>query len=542
MKLRNLLLVVIGAISLLLYYCSSNEKGLQVMSFNIRYDNPDDGNNAWTNRKAMVFSFLNDQQPDIIGFQEVLKHQFVQLQEELDNYHYVGAGRDDGKDKGEFVPIFYRNDKYELLASSHFWLSETPEVFGSKSWGAALPRIVTWVQLKDLEKGYIFYVFNTHFSHVSNYARNESALLLLNKIKTIAGEAPVLLTGDFNAPPSERMYKTICDHWAGYVPMWDSRFLTVNKTDENHATFNGFNPETKELCIDHIFVNAFFDVKNFSTSRVIEDNVYLSDHYPIMSELNFRLKQRVNTSPTKKLIQSLAPPLITNGQLVFKDSLAVSIKPQGRNATIHYTLDGSEPDTNSTQYHKQIFVKQTCTIKARSFNEGMYPSKTSQQYLLRKTRLNPKLLEVIPSGDEEYSSPGYAALFDCLSGNMNNLKDGSWVGFNGTDVDFTFDFKSETKLSECHISFLSDPSKWIVSPSEIEVKASNDGINYTPIAQQTYSPSFNVSQVKQHVCTLSFKTRARYLKVSIYNGGLLPQAHSGRGNPSWLFMDEILVQ
>jgi len=542
MNVRNLLLFCALAISLLLYFCTNNEQIVKVMSFNVRYDNPDDGINAWSNRKAMVFSFLNDQQPDIIGFQEVLKHQYKELSEHLDDYSSIGVGRDDGKDQGEFVPVFYRKDKYELLASSHFWLSESPEVIGSKSWGAILPRIVTWLQLKDRRKGYIFYVFNTHFSHVSTYARNQSAVLLLNKIKTIAGQAPVVLTGDFNAQPSEQMYSTIIDNWEGYYALWDSRHLPLNITEQNYQTFNGFNPETPEVIIDHIFVNGFFDVKSFNTFQIAEDDMYISDHYPIQSELTFRLVEKEHMYPTKLLKQSLVAPLIRSTQLAFEDSLLVEIQPQGHNANIYYTLDGTQPDTTSCRYQKQVVIKQTSTLKARAFDEGMYDSKASYRSFIKRERKDFKLVEVIPTSDNKYSSPAYTSLFDDLSGNIDDIEDGSWIGFNGTDVDFLFDQKRKSTLTECHLSFLNNPNKWIILPSKIEVKVSNDGMNYKLVAQTYLTPSYDTGKNEQQLYTLKFKAKARYLKLSVYNGGLLPKSHSGGGNPSWLFLDEIIIQ
>ena len=512
------------------------------MSFNIRYDNPRDGINSWDNRKDLIFPFLKEHKPDIIGFQEVLKNQYEQLQYELDDYNFVGAGREDGNSEGEFVPIFYLKEKYELLASSHFWLSENPEIIGSKSWGAALPRIVTWLQLKDQQNGYIFYVFNTHFSHVSSYARNKSALLLLNKIKTIAGEAPVILTGDFNAQPSEQMYTTLTENWTGYYPMWDSRNLSVPKANVNFQTFNGFKPETTDIVIDHIFVNGFFDVSAFTTFQIRKEDMFISDHYPLMAELSFRLQKRTKQTPRKKLMQSIASPQIVSKQIVFTDSLLVTIKPQGHHARIYYTLDGTEPDTSSLQYQKSLVLKQTGTLKARAFSPGMYPSKSVQKTFIRKGKKSPKLVDVTPKSDVEYSSPNYSALSDGLSGNHEHLKNGRWVGFNGTDVDFTYDFKRKTKLSTCHISTLSMPNKWIISPSKIEVKVSDDGINYRRIAHTTITPSFDTGKTEQHVHSLALKGYARYVKLSVFNGGLLPVSHNGHGNPSWMFIDEIVVQ
>ncbi|MBK3519505.1 endonuclease/exonuclease/phosphatase family protein [Carboxylicivirga marina] len=542
MKIRGLLLLCTLTLGGVLYYCSNGDRNIKVMSFNIRYDNPQDGVNAWSNRKAMVFSFLDEQKPDIIGFQEVLKSQLEQLNDHLGDYAYVGAGRDDGKESGEFVPVFYRHDKFELLASSHFWLSETPEVIGSKSWGAVLPRIVTWLQLKDKENGYIFYVFNTHFSHVSAFARNESTILILNKIKTIAGEAPVVLTGDFNAQPSERMYSTMVDNWKTHLQLWDSRHLPLEQSNLSFQTFNGFNKEMPEVVIDHIFVNGFFDVHRFSTHQITKDDVFISDHYPVMSELTFRLNRRRGSGALKKLMQSTNIPLIQYEQLCFYDSTFVEITPQGQRADIYYTINGEQPDSNAIKYRKTITIKESSTVLAKAYSKGMYPSSTASLQLIKKTKTNARLKEVIPEADEQYYSPGYKALFDNKQGNSNDLKDGSWYGFYGTDNDFLFDLKKSTQLNELFISALSRPSQWIVSPSKIEVLTSLDGINYKSIAIKHIQASFDESTNKNLLFYLPLNARGRFVKVSVYNGGLLPPSHSGNGNPSWFFIDEMVLQ
>ncbi len=542
MNLRLLIILCAITIGGLLYYCAEENRELKVMSFNVRYDNPDDGINAWTNRRDLVYRFLKEQQPDIIGFQEVLKHQIDQLQVNLEAYNHVGVGRNDGKESGEFVPVFYLKDKYELLASSHFWLSETPEVPGSISWGAALPRIVTWLQLKERQNGYIFYVFNTHFSHVSAYARNESAILLVNKIKTIAGEAPVVLTGDFNAEPDERMYNTITDNWDGYHQLWDSRLLPIKKTEQSNQTFNGFNPSTPELMIDHIFINGFFNVRSFSTHQVIENDVYISDHYPIMANLSFRMNKRETQGEEKKLMQSVQIPIIEFEKLCFYDSTIVNIKPQGQNASIYYTLDAQQPDSTSSPYQKPIKLKESSTIKARAFARDMYPSQVVTQSLIKKKRTKARLVEVIPAADKKYLSADYAALFDGRQGDLLRLDDGSWCGFNGTDNDFLFDFHRPESLNEVFVSYLSQPSKWIVSPSKIEVRTSNNGITYKVVASKKLQVSFSESDTHRFVMHLPVNNKARYVKVSVYNGGILPQTHSGSGNPSWTFIDEMIVQ
>lgn len=542
MRIRSFLILTVTAFCSFFLSCTDSDRAIKVMSFNIRYDNPADGINSWQNRKALVSSFLNEQRPDIIGFQEVLKNQLNELQDELTEYSYIGVGRDDGKDGGEFVPIFYLKEKFDLLASSHFWLSETPDVTGSKSWGAALPRIVTWLQLKDKENGFIFYVFNTHFSHVSIYARNESSILLLNKIRTIVGDAPVVLTGDFNAPPSERMYNTITNNWKGYLQLWDSRQLTLDYQAASKQTFNGFKHDTPEVIIDHIFVNGFFDVNALTTHQIVKDDVFISDHYPITAELSFRLNKREKWGEAQTLMQSTQQPIIDCDQLCFHDSLVVKIRPRGRKANIYYTLNGEEPDTLSALYEAPILLKKSTTLKTMAYIDGMYPSKVLSQTFIKKRKSNARLLEVIPEADEKYHSKDYKALFDHKPGHHNNLSDGSWIGFNGTDNDFLFDFKRPTKVKELYVSCLAQPSKWIVSPSKVEVKTSNDGINYKVVGSMALHTSFKESINERFMVHIPFAAKARFVKVSVYNGGLLPKGHSGVGNPSWYFIDEMVLQ
>lgn len=542
MNIRALHIVFIVVIGLLLFFCTNTEQGLKVMSFNIRYDNPGDGINAWNNRASLVFSFLNEQQADIIGFQEVQKHQLDQLSKELETYDYVGVGRDDGKEQGEFVPVFYNKNTYELLASSSFWLSETPEIAGSMSWGAVYPRVVTWVALKDKQRGYIFYVFNTHFSHVSAFARNKSSILLLNKINTIAGEAPVILCGDFNAQPSERMYKTITDNWTDHHQLRDSRLLPSIKTDTNQQTFNGFNSSTDKIVIDHIFVNGFFDVNSFKTSHIKKEHVYISDHYPIVADLSFRLNEKENEGEEKRLTQTTQTPIIIGDQLVFKDSLLIEIQTQGHLSEIYYSLDNTQPDTTSLLYSKPFYIDKSCVIKAVAIAENRYPSADVHQSFIKSTTKHYQLKEVLPEADNEYSLPNYKCLSDDKIGNISELRDGSWSSFNGVDVDFLFEMRQNKTINKVYISGLSKSEKWIVEPSKIELKTSNDGITYKTILQQEYSPSFDTNKVNRFVKELEMSSTAKFLKISIFNGGMLPASHNGSGNPSWLFIDEIVIQ
>eukprot|EP01136_Pigoraptor_vietnamica_P037290 Opistho-1_new@105049 len=177
---------------------SFSQQKLNVMTFNIRLETVQDGENQWSKRKENLSSMLEFYEADICGMQEVLVGQLRNLSTLLPSYAYVGVGRDDGKEAGEFSPIFYKKDKFTVLESNTFWLSQTPET-PSKSWDAALNRVVTYAKFKDNKTKKVFYVFNTHFDHIGQVARRESAKMLVAKIKAIDPKIPVILTGDFNS-------------------------------------------------------------------------------------------------------------------------------------------------------------------------------------------------------------------------------------------------------------------------------------------------------------------------------------------------------
>ena len=182
---------------------------ITVISYNIRYDNPDDGENQWSLRKEKVASYLRETQPDIVGMQEVLQHQLEYLNDVLDKFSYVGVGRDDGKTKGEYSPILYNSMNLKVEESNTFWLSETPEEI-SVGWDAALERICTYARFKDLTSGKQFWVFNTHFDHIGELARAASARLILRKIEKLNKmNIPVVITGDFNLTPDTEPIKIL---------------------------------------------------------------------------------------------------------------------------------------------------------------------------------------------------------------------------------------------------------------------------------------------------------------------------------------------
>ncbi len=271
---------------------------LRVMTFNIRFAHPDDGVNRWTHRKQMVASVIRFHGADLAGLQEALRPQIDDLAELLPEYAWFGVGRDDGGDGGEFSPVFYRKSQFTLVTHATFWLSEQPQVPGSRGWDAALPRIVTWGKLRDLRTGREFYIFNTHFDHIGQRARRESARLLLRKIAEIAPIAPVVLTGDFNAGPAADPYRILTGQINGADPALQDAYA-VSETPHHGpaATFTGFEPMPRGDRIDYIFINQLFRVKKHGTLADRFGDRWPSDHFPVFAELEMRGDRQKNYRP-----------------------------------------------------------------------------------------------------------------------------------------------------------------------------------------------------------------------------------------------------
>lgn len=260
---------------------------LRIMSYNLRYDNPDDGENAWDNRKEQVANLIQFYEPVFLGTQEGLLHQIEYLEDELTRYSWIGVGRDDGTMSGEFSALFYDTSRVELIDGSEqtIWLSETPSE-PSKSWDAALPRILTYGKFRDLRTEEEFFVLNTHFDHIGDTARAKSAELIVNTINEITSGEPVILTGDFNVTPDDDPYKVLTEKKSGLSDAYEISGLSHTGP---HFTFEGFEVKSgsERRRIDFIFVNDEVKVKKHAIIPTFEEDFYPSDHLPVIADVNF---------------------------------------------------------------------------------------------------------------------------------------------------------------------------------------------------------------------------------------------------------------
>lgn len=252
-----------------------------IMTYNIRYNNPGDKENWWENRKQDVATLIQYYQPDILGIQEGLHDQVKYLDNALEKYAFVGVGRDDGKEKGEYTAIFFNNQNLELLKTKTYWLSETPDRV-SVGWDASMERIVTYAKFKDKKTKNIIHVFNCHYDHIGKMARENSSKLVLDLIKKMGvANEPIAVIGDLNSLPEEKPIQLL------KTKLQDAFETSSMPAYGPTGTFNSFNPNA-ELTrrIDYILTKNL-KVKGF---RSIDDRrkngLYPSDHLPVLITLD----------------------------------------------------------------------------------------------------------------------------------------------------------------------------------------------------------------------------------------------------------------
>ncbi len=256
----------------------------KIMTYNIRYDNSNDGENRWSKRKAFLSNQILFNEPGVVGIQEGLHHQVTYLDSVLVHYNYVGVGRDDAKTKGEYSAIFYNNKTFEVIKSSTFWLSETPNKI-SVGWDASMERICTYALFKNLKTKQRFWVFNTHFDHIGDSARAESSKLIIKTIDRLNKKKfPVIIMGDFNLKPDTKPIQYLSTVFN------DSKTVSMATPFGPLGTFNEFkfNEPVKDR-IDYIFTSkVHIKVNKYGVLSDSVDCKYPSDHLPVYVELEIK--------------------------------------------------------------------------------------------------------------------------------------------------------------------------------------------------------------------------------------------------------------
>jgi endonuclease/exonuclease/phosphatase family metal-dependent hydrolase len=249
------------------------------MTFNIRFDNAADKENAWPHRREMFFRTIENFAPDLLGLQEVQTAQGNQIKEHLKDYEMIGQPRDESE-RAERSSVMFKRDRFELVRSGTFWLSETPDVAGSKGWDGMFPRVCTWAELRDRKASDrpIFY-FNTHWDHRGEKARAESAKLMSRRIAEIAGDKPAIITGDFNTPHDSNPHKVLLgDRFT------DAFAETHPQPTTQDFTFHGFTGKNdRAIRIDWILRSPELRTKSAAIDRTNEYGRYPSDHFPVVA-------------------------------------------------------------------------------------------------------------------------------------------------------------------------------------------------------------------------------------------------------------------
>ena len=288
MRTAHRLLVLAGLLALSLPTAHAAEASasgsaipLTVVTFNLRYASATPPN-AWPQRRPVMNACLAAMAPDLIGTQEGVYAQLRDLAEDLPDYAWIGTGRDGGS-RGEFMAIFYRRARFEPVEFDHFWLSDTPEVIGSSSWGNTNRRMVTWVRFRDRPSGTEFYFWNTHLDHALQLAREKAAALIKDRIAALKTPLPLLLVGDFNAVAGNNpAYDTLVKD-AVLQDTWD---LARDRRNGQFNSFHNFRgPQPGGQRIDWILVRGRADVAVSEIVTFQQNGQYPSDHFPVLARL-----------------------------------------------------------------------------------------------------------------------------------------------------------------------------------------------------------------------------------------------------------------
>ena len=280
MTLKSLACVVAGVLAA----GAAEAKPLRVLSYNLRYiTSGDKGERAWTARRDQAADLIKSDAADIIGIQEGLPQMMDDLADRLSGYAAIGVGREDGIDQGEYAAILVKADRFRVQDSGTFWLSDTPEICNSCTWGNTVTRICTWAKLYDRETKRTFLFFNTHLDHASSEARQRGTELILSRINQRKGQGPVILTGDFNAADNDPLHAAI--KAAGFADVW--RVANAATPVEESGTFHEFTGVTNRARIDFIYATPDSKIVDSSIVRSSLNGNYPSDHFPVRATLEW---------------------------------------------------------------------------------------------------------------------------------------------------------------------------------------------------------------------------------------------------------------
>jgi endonuclease/exonuclease/phosphatase family metal-dependent hydrolase len=259
---------------------------VRVMSFNVRVATPLDAlGNSWGRRKGEVVDVIRRYGPDVVGIQEALKHQVDAILSGLSGYGIIGVGRNDGRTGGEYSCILYRKDRFDVSDGDTFWLSDTPEEPGSKSWGM-FTRICTWGRFVDKDSGRAFYMYNTHLDNASQRAREKGADLVMERLAARPYDDPLILTGDLNAGEDSRVIQflkgqTLLDQEVSPIPLVDT-YRIIHPNEQQAGTTGGYRGARGHNKIDYIFTEPRIDVVD---AQILRAHGRGSDHYPITATI-----------------------------------------------------------------------------------------------------------------------------------------------------------------------------------------------------------------------------------------------------------------
>lgn len=293
-----------GTVKWLLATAEASSGPLRMMTFNLRYAAAND-DHPWEIRRPVMKELILQEKPDVIGTQEGLHRQIADLETDLPGYGWIGVGREGGQ-LGEYMAVFYNKERLKPLEHSHFWLSDTPSIISSTTWGNRIPRMATWVRFQDLQTQKTFYFLNTHLDHQSEVARQNSAELILNKMEEFDPEVPVIVTGDFNSAPNSYTYSIFTE--TGNLK--DGFTGAKRKTNEDLGTFHNYGDLTgggSARRIDWILHSDNVNVLRGEIVTFSKDGQYPSDHFPVIIDavLQKASKNTEETVPKEPLSTAL---------------------------------------------------------------------------------------------------------------------------------------------------------------------------------------------------------------------------------------------